>query len=38
VAKAVEYLEKYLAMNPTHPHNVATAQALLPEMKKLVKK
>ena len=32
-AEAVAHLEKYLSLNPTHPQNVATAQALIKALK-----
>ena len=37
IADAVKYLEKYIAMNPTNAQNLATAKALVPELKKSLK-
>jgi len=37
VADALKYLEKYVAMAPPESQNVATAKALIPELKKMGK-
>ena len=37
MAESVAHLEKYLALNPSNPQNVATAKALLPSLKAAVK-